>query len=135
MAELLLSQRNMDVDITNDKGEREPDIEKYVSQVVESSEGVKLFLMIPANLGNLGFQSLMKSCEYIKFIDVKHYTPANEISLNTRYKVDEFYGWEMSSDIDTDCLLRVALDFSAQPVQAIEQDAKGIAEWLEEQNS
>ena len=135
MAELLLSQRDVDLEIFNDKNEHEDVIERYVTQISESSSGVKLSLAVPSLLGSLGFQKLMKACEYITSINVIHYRPNHEPSLTTTYKVDEFYGWEMYSDIDSDDLLRVSVDFSAQPVQAIKQDAKGIAEWLEEQNS
>lgn len=134
MSTLLLRQSNMEIEILNDRNENEADIERFVSQVTESNGGIKLVLSLPEKIGNIGFRKLTDSCEFIKSIEIRHFTEEGAVAICTKYKIDEFYGWEMSTGFDKDDVLRVSLDFAAQPVEPVTQSIEDVSNWIKGEN-
>lgn len=127
-----LENYRYDVEAINFEGEKE-DWVSLVSEIVESSSGISLNVLVPAKMGNLVLSKVNETCNFLKTINVIHHDNQGNVAFETSYGIEEFLGWEIVTKAEGKDLLTIKLSFDAIPKIPVTQSEEGLNEWLKEQ--
>lgn len=129
----LISNNRFEITATNYDGEVEDAFDTLTSKVVETNNGVSLFVPIPQGLNEMALNTFTSTCNYLKSIKIKHLNNFNQEVFTLLHNISSFDGWEIVSDSNGTDILTIKLNFSSVPVVPVSQSEEGLSEWLKKQ--